>query len=132
MDDDRLTTSGISRWRYPELTELIQALVDEQPSKRPSFRESGGMTIAIYSCTRFTLKRSAVERLPSDGLLVVHVDRPELPSWTFAIARRDFESLFSDLRRSRSWETRGSHDFSGIPPRIANYILPPRQASDVE
>jgi len=116
--------SADSRRHNPAITDVVVRLArGSLPGTTPVVHTIDGVTIGMYRSVRLTFKRALIEKLPPNGVILVMVTPRNGDALALAITRQDFERYFSHVVRSRSWASRGSHDFSHFPSIARAFLI---------
>lgn len=109
----------------PALTPGVVALArGPLPGTAVDIRDVDGVRVGTYRSVRLTFKKQLVNRLAANGVMLIRVVPREGNPCAVAITRQDFERVFGEVLESRSWKTRGSHDFSTFPTKAKPFVVP--------
>lgn len=102
---------------------VLRVLNDEPLGTSPRRIEARDVPIVCYSSRRLTFKRSALEQLPPEGILLVRVEPRADPPYAVALTRAEFEQVFANVVSSESWARRGIYDLNSFPERARPFLV---------
>jgi hypothetical protein len=102
---------------------LLEIVSKPRLATEPERGEADGRLYAAYSASRFTLKSSAINGLPPNGLLLIQVRTPGEPIRHFILTRGDLEMKFERALKSRTWSDRGLYHWRDVPPAAWEFLV---------
>src|SRR5688572_24702676 len=102
---------------------VLSALSKEQLGTSPQRIGGADVPIVGYASRRLTFKRSALEQLPPDGILLVKVQPRDESPYALALTKAEFERVFANVVSSDSWTQRGIYDLRSVPERAREFLV---------
>lgn len=79
-------------------------------------KSARSVNTAEYSATRLTFKRDEIERLTSEGLIIIHT-----PDGTFEMKKSDFYATFRSVVVSESYQKNGVYHYPKTPQKAYRF-----------
>ena len=74
--------------------------------------------VVIYYASRLTFRRSLIEILgPEDGIRIV------TPGAAFQMTKAQFDQVFGNVARSRTYKVRGEYNYADIPKKALPFLV---------
>ena len=104
---------------------LVQRLISlGDPGRVPLRCEQGDVRLVTYSRPRLWFLRAEMDRLPTAGILLLHVAPTSGPSLWLRMTKRQFEITFDGVMETRAWLDGGEYHYPTFPRKAAKYIVP--------
>ena len=79
------------------------------------------MKTVQYSSTRLTFKKSEIEPLRLDDIIII-----KTPKGTYQMTKADFYNVFGNVVQTRSYQEHGSYNYPATPQKANRFLVAKR------